>query len=121
MAKRKLIIDCDAGIDDAQAILLALSQDVEVLAITCVAGNTPIDKVCVNVLKVLEVCGRTDIPVYKGATGPLLGKMLQNRTYLKLWKYRITTYLPASRPFPSLPEPNGAKRKINSNSKVLLN
>jgi len=73
MAKRKLIIDCDAGIDDAQAILLALSQDVEVLAITCVAGNTPIDKVCVNVLKVLEVCDRTDIPVYKGATGPLLG------------------------------------------------
>ena len=125
MAKRKLIIDCDAGIDDAQAILLALSQDVEVLAITCVAGNTPIDKVCVNVLKVLEVCDRTDIPVYKGATGPLLGKMLKNRTYLKMWKYRkpvrITTYLPASRPFPSLPEPNGAKRKINSNSKVLLN
>ena len=75
MAKKKLIIDCDAGIDDAQAILLALSQDhVEVLAITCVAGNTPIDKVCVNVLKVLEMCDRTDIPVFKGATGPLLGK-----------------------------------------------
>ena len=74
MTKRKLIIDCDAGIDDAQAILLALSQDVEVLAITCVAGNTPIDNVCVNVLKVLEVCNRTDIPVFKGATGPLLGK-----------------------------------------------
>lgn len=75
MAKRKLIIDCDAGIDDAQAILLALSaEDVEVVAITCVAGNTPIDKVCVNVLKVLELCDRTDIPVFKGATGPLLGK-----------------------------------------------
>lgn len=75
MAKRKIIIDCDAGIDDAQAILLALSaQDVEVIAITCVAGNTPIDKVCVNVLKVLELCNRTDIPVFKGASGPLLGK-----------------------------------------------
>ena len=75
MAKRRLIIDCDAGIDDAQAILIALSAtDVEVVAITCVAGNTPIDNVCVNVLKVLEVCGRTDIPVFKGATGSLIGK-----------------------------------------------
>ena len=82
MTKRKLIIDCDAGIDDAQAILLALSQDVEVLAITCVAGNTPIDNVCVNVLKVLEACNRTDIPVFKGATGPLLGKKRSNRTNL---------------------------------------
>lgn len=73
MEKKKLIIDCDAGIDDAQAILLALSQDVDVLAITCVAGNVPIDNVCENVLKVLETCERTDIPVYKGASGPLLG------------------------------------------------
>ena len=73
MAKRKLVIDCDAGVDDAQAILLALAQDVEVLAITCVAGNTLVNQVCENVLKVLEVCGRTDIPVYKGASGPLLG------------------------------------------------
>lgn len=72
--KRKLIIDCDAGIDDAQAILIALSQDVEVLAITCVAGNVEIDNVCANVLKVLELCERTDIPVYKGTTCSLLGK-----------------------------------------------
>lgn len=71
--KRKLIIDCDAGIDDAQAILIALSQEVEVLAITCVAGNVELDNVCANVLKVLELCGRTDIPVYKGSTCSLLG------------------------------------------------
>ena len=77
MAKRKLIIDCDAGVDDAQAIILALShEDVEVLAITCVVGNTSIDQVCVNVLKVLELCDRTDIPVFKGAAGPLVGKEL---------------------------------------------
>ena len=77
MAKRKLVIDCDAGIDDAQAILLALShEDVEILAITCVAGNVPLDNVCVNVFKVLELCERTDIPVYKGAPGPLVGKKL---------------------------------------------
>ena len=42
MTKKKLIIDCDTGIDDAQAILIALSQDVEVLAITCVAGNVTV-------------------------------------------------------------------------------
>ena len=85
MAKRKMIIDCDASVDDAQAIMLALSaQDVEVIAITCVAGNTPIDKVCVNVLKVLELCDRTDIPVFKGATGPLLGKNSQCYYYVSL-------------------------------------
>lgn len=70
---RKLIIDCDAGIDDAQAIILALSLDVQVLAITCVAGNTGVEQVVKNVLKVLETCGRTDIPVYKGAERPLMG------------------------------------------------
>ncbi|XP_068750044.1 nucleoside hydrolase-like [Montipora capricornis] len=74
MTKKKLIIDCDTGIDDAQAILIALSQDVEVLAITCVAGNVTVENVCVNVLKVLEVCERTDIPVYKGATCSMLGE-----------------------------------------------
>lgn len=77
MAKRKMIIDCDAGIDDAQAILIALSApDVEVVAITCVAGNATIENVCVNVLKVLELCDRRDIPVFKGATGSLLGEEL---------------------------------------------
>lgn len=75
MTKKKLIIDCDTGIDDAQAILIALSQDVEVLAITCVAGNVTVENVCVNVLKVLEVCERTDIPVYKGATCSMLGEL----------------------------------------------
>lgn len=72
--KQKVIIDCDAGIDDAQAIILALSLDVEVVAITCVAGNIGVDQVAKNVLKTLEVCGRTDIPVYKGADRSLLGK-----------------------------------------------
>ena len=74
MAK-KVVIDCDAGVDDAEAIILALSQtSVDVLAITCVAGNADVDQVCVNVMKVLEQCGRTDIPVYKGASVPLMGK-----------------------------------------------
>ena len=70
-----MIIDCDCGVDDAQAIMLALAQpNVQILAITCVAGNTNLDNVCVNVLKVLEQCQRTDIPVFKGASVPLLGE-----------------------------------------------
>ena len=74
--KTKLIIDCDAGVDDAMAILVALAQpSVELLAITCVAGNVGLEKVCVNVLKILEFCDRTDIPVYKGASVALLGKV----------------------------------------------
>lgn len=75
-AKLKLVIDCDAGIDDARAIMIALShdQEVDILGITCTFGNADIDQVIKNVFKVLEVCGRTDIPVYKGAYQPLVGK-----------------------------------------------
>ena len=75
-AKKKIIIDCDAGIDDAQAIMIALSHEVDVLAITCTFGNVDVDQVSKNVLKILEVCGRTDIPVYKGAHQAMLGTVL---------------------------------------------
>ena len=43
--KMKIIIDCDPGIDDAQAIMIALSQEVDVLAITCTHGNVNVDQV----------------------------------------------------------------------------
>lgn len=75
-AKLKIVIDCDAGIDDAQAIMIALSHDVDVLAITCTFGNVDLDQVSKNVLKVLDVCGRTDIPVYKGAHQAMLGTVI---------------------------------------------
>ena len=78
--RKKIVIDTDCGVDDAQALLLALSEEfedsVEVIAITCVAGNVDVDQVCINVLKVLEVASRTDIPVYKGAYKPLLGEYI---------------------------------------------
>lgn len=83
-AKLKLIIDCDAGIDDAQAIMIALSQDVDVLAITCTFGNAAIDQVTKNVLKILEVCGRTDIPVYRGAHQAMLGKVINLKVHLPI-------------------------------------
>lgn len=57
MASNLMIIDTDCGVDDAEAILLALSQW-NVLAITCVEGNTEIEKVTKNVLRVLKVAGK---------------------------------------------------------------
>uniref|UniRef100_A0A3Q2Y269 Si:ch211-201h21.5 n=1 Tax=Hippocampus comes TaxID=109280 RepID=A0A3Q2Y269_HIPCM len=69
-----LVIDTDCGIDDAQAILVALAAPhVRVLAATCVFGNASVDDVCQNVLRVLAVGQREQIPVFRGSAGPLLG------------------------------------------------
>ena len=66
------MIDCDPGHDDAMAIMLALaSPEVELLGITTVAGNQTLDKTTRNALKVLELVGRTDVPVAAGAERPL--------------------------------------------------
>jgi inosine-uridine nucleoside N-ribohydrolase len=68
----RLVIDCDPGHDDAIAILLALaSQEVELRGVVTVAGNQTVDKTTRNALKVLELAGRTDIPVARGADAPL--------------------------------------------------
>ena len=71
---RKIIIDTDPGIDDALAILLALSarEELDVLALTTVNGNVDVEKVTKNAFKILDVAGRTDIPVYKGNRKPLM-------------------------------------------------
>jgi pyrimidine-specific ribonucleoside hydrolase len=67
-----IVIDCDPGHDDAIAILLALaSPEVELRGITTVAGNQTLDKTTRNALKVLELAGRTDVPVAVGADRPL--------------------------------------------------
>ena len=64
MSKKKLIIDVDTGTDDAQAIMLALSHPAaEVVAISCVHGNTNTDQVCLNTLRILQVCGRLDVSI----------------------------------------------------------
>ena len=69
---RKIIIDTDPGQDDAVAILLALaSPELEVLGITCVAGNVPLALTELNARKVVELSGRTDIPVYAGCDRPI--------------------------------------------------
>jgi inosine-uridine nucleoside N-ribohydrolase len=67
-----IVIDCDPGHDDAIAILLALaSPEVELRGITTVAGNQTLDKTTRNALKMLELAGRTDVPVAAGADAPL--------------------------------------------------
>ena len=57
-----MIIDTDCGIDDAQAIMMALAApNIKVLGITCVFGNTTVENVCQNVLRVLSVCEREEV------------------------------------------------------------
>lgn len=78
MEKRiPVIIDCDPGHDDAMAILWALAApEIEVLAVTTVAGNQTIEKVTNNAIKVLTKAGRSDIPVAMGAKQPLIRKLV---------------------------------------------
>ena len=71
--KRKVILDCDPGIDDSLAIMLALSSsEIEVIGITVVAGNAPVEMGYQNAKKVLKHMGRLDIPVYIGEEKPLI-------------------------------------------------
>ena len=68
---RKIIIDTDTATDDAAALLIALAQpDTEILAVTTVAGNIPLEKGTRNALMTMETAGR-EIPVYPGAAAPL--------------------------------------------------
>jgi len=71
---RSIIIDTDPSPDDAVAFLVALAspQELEVLAITTVAGNVPVNLTSKNALKALELAKRTATPVYAGAAAPLL-------------------------------------------------
>jgi purine nucleosidase len=75
---RKIIIDTDPGQDDAVAILLALAspEDVDLLGITCVAGNVPLPLTTRNARIVCELAGRTDMPVYAGCDRPLMRKLV---------------------------------------------
>ncbi|MDS9468133.1 nucleoside hydrolase [Paracoccus sp. MBLB3053] len=69
---RKIIIDTDPGQDDAVAILLALaSPELEVLGLTTVAGNVPLDLTHRNARIICEIAGRKDIPVHAGCDRPM--------------------------------------------------
>src|SRR5512141_229341 len=75
---RKIIIDTDPGQDDAVAILLALGSpaEIEILGIVAVAGNVAVAQNAQNALKVLELSGRTTVPVYVGCERPMRHKLV---------------------------------------------
>lgn len=74
MSPKKVLIDTDCGVDDAIAIMIALASpaEVSVLGITTVSGNVPLANVMDNVLRLLSFLGRTEIPVFRGASRPLV-------------------------------------------------
>ncbi|HTV59198.1 MAG TPA: nucleoside hydrolase [Verrucomicrobiae bacterium] len=70
---RRIIIDTDPGVDDAMAIFLALrSPELKIEAITPVSGNVPLALTLPNALRLVEIAGRTDVPVAGGASVPLV-------------------------------------------------
>src|ERR1700719_4121161 len=69
---RTVLIDTDTASDDAVALIMALrAPDVQVAAITVVAGNVPLEQATRNALYTAELCGSL-VPVYAGAARPLL-------------------------------------------------
>jgi purine nucleosidase len=76
--RRKIIIDTDPGQDDAVAILLALGSpaELEVIGITAVAGNVGLAQNAKNALKVVELSGKSNTPVYAGCEGPMRRKLV---------------------------------------------
>lgn len=75
--KHRVIIDTDPGVDDAFALLLAMrSPELQIEAITPVAGNVPLDLTLPNALRMVEIAGHDDIPVAAGAKAPLLRRLV---------------------------------------------
>ena len=71
----KIILDCDPGHDDAVAILLALGDPrIDLLGVTTIGGNAPLDKVTYNARAMLELAKATDVPVHAGCARPLVRK-----------------------------------------------
>ncbi len=74
MVARPVVIDCDPGQDDAVALLLALAspEEIEVLGVTTVAGNVPVELTQKNARRICELAGRPDTKVFAGCSRPLL-------------------------------------------------
>lgn len=72
MEKTRVFIDCDTGIDDAVALAYAFrTPALEVVGVSTVCGNVPLEFTTYNTLNMLELTGRTDIPLARGAEKPL--------------------------------------------------
>ena len=70
----KIIIDCDPGQDDAVALFLAIASpdELDLLGITTVAGNVPLELTQRNARQMCDIAGRFDVPVYAGCAAPML-------------------------------------------------
>lgn len=78
----KMIWDMDPGIDDALALILALkSSEIEIIGITTVAGNAPVEFTSSNARRVLEYLGNGNIPVAQGAKKPLTRPLIDARDF----------------------------------------
>lgn len=73
--RARIIFDCDPGIDDALAILLALSapERIELLALTTVAGNVPLAATTRNAGRVLALAGHPEVPIHPGCARAVMG------------------------------------------------
>lgn len=77
MSAKSIIIDCDPGVDDAIALMLALrSPELAVMGITVVAGNVPLALTQRNARQICELMGRPDMPVYAGCPRPLVRSLI---------------------------------------------
>ena len=98
MNKRKIIIDCDPGQDDAVMLLLALAcpDEFDILGITTVAGNVPLDLTQRNARIMCELAGRTDVPVYAGCDKPMRHELITaENVHGKTGIDGVSTYEPA--------------------------
>jgi len=78
MSRRKIIIDCDPGQDDAVMLLLALAcpDEFDVLGVTTVAGNVPLELTQRNARIICELAGRRDVPVFAGCDKPMRHELI---------------------------------------------
>jgi len=80
VSRHRIIIDTDPGVDDALAILLALaSPEIELLGLSVVAGNVPLEATLANACKIVSLSGRTDVPIHAGAPGPLVREQVYGK------------------------------------------
>jgi purine nucleosidase len=78
MSRQRIIIDCDPGQDDAVALFLAMAspEELEIVAITAVAGNVPLELTQRNVRLMCDIAGHGDIPVFAGCDRPMVRELL---------------------------------------------
>ena len=112
MAKNYWIIDTDGGVDDCQALVLALSSPlIEVVAVTTVAGNVHLPLVIRNVAETLRICDRRNIPFYVGCERPLISTLVPAENIHG--KDGLNNYWDSHNP-ENLPEPVRGKTSVEA-------